>query len=72
MIKFIGDMLIGWIIFTPTGKKVANNIVNMAFNRVKSNLMSNSDFKELMSLADVVMNGKSNDSKSSTDNGTKN
>lgn len=72
MIRFIGDMIIGWIVFTPSGKKVANKLVNKAFNTVKRNLMNNSDLKELMSIKDIFINEESNDEKPNSNNRTKN
>lgn len=72
MIRFLGDMFIGWIIFTPSGKKMANKIVSKAFNTVKKNVMSNSDLKELMSLQDIFIKEESNDTKSDSNNRTKN
>jgi hypothetical protein len=72
MIRFIGDMIIGWIVFTPSGKKVANKLVNKAFNTIKKNVMNNSDLKELMSIKDIFINEESNDEKPNSNNRTKN
>lgn len=72
MKRFLGDMLIGWIIFTPSGKKMANKIVNKAFNSIKKNVMNNSDFKELMSIKDIFINEESNDEQPDSNNRTKN
>lgn len=71
MIRFIGDMLIGWIVFTPSGKKVANKIVNNAFNSVKKNLLNNSAVKEVLSFQDIFMNEDDNE-QSNSNNRTKN
>ena len=70
--RFLGDMLIGWIIFTPSGKQMANKIVNKAFNTVKKNMLNNPNVKDLMSFQDIFMNGNDDDNKSKSNNGTKN
>lgn len=72
MMRFLGDMLIGWIIFTPSGKQMANKIVNKAFNTVKKNMLNNPNVKDLMSFQDIFMNGNDDDNKSKSNNGTKN
>jgi hypothetical protein len=72
MMRFLGDMLIGWIIFTPSGKQMANKIVNKAFNTVKKNMLNNPNVKDLMSFQDIFMNGNDDDTKSKSNNGTKN
>jgi hypothetical protein len=41
MINFIRDMIIGWIIYTESGKKTANSIVNYAYKQIKSSISSN-------------------------------
>lgn len=38
MLKFIRDMLIGWIIYTDSGKQTANKIVNYAYTQIKKNI----------------------------------
>lgn len=50
MIRFLGDMVIGWIIYTDSGKKMANMVMNTAINKIKSNVsktLNNKDFKAL-------------------------
>ena len=39
MLRFIGDMFIGWILFTDTGKKTINSLVNKAYKHVQSNVL---------------------------------
>lgn len=70
MFRFIGDMVIGWIVFTDSGKQVANNIVNKAFNNIKKNIIKNSQLNELLSLKDIFINNEENNE--SGINGTKN
>jgi hypothetical protein len=41
MINFIRDMIIGWIIYTESGKKTANSIVNYAYKQIKSSISPN-------------------------------
>lgn len=43
MKTFLRDMFIGWIIYTDSGKKVANKIVNYAYNQIKANILSSSE-----------------------------
>lgn len=40
MKTFLRDMFIGWIIYTDSGKKVANKIVNYCFKYAKNNVLS--------------------------------
>lgn len=40
MKAFIRDMIIGWILYTESGKKVANKIVNYAYKQIKGTLSS--------------------------------
>lgn len=70
MFRFFGDLFIGWIIFTDTGKKTINNIVNKAFNQVKSNISKSNQFAEILSLKEIFDNGEEDDTKSN--NRTKN
>ena len=70
MFRFLGDMVIGWIVFTDSGKQVANNIVNKAFNNIKKNIIKNSQLNELLSLKDIFINNEENNE--SGINGTKN
>ena len=72
MMRFLGDMLIGWIIFTPSGKKMANKIVNNAFNTMKKSLLNNPNVKEILSFQDIFMNGNDYDNESTFNSGTKN
>lgn len=46
MKTFLRDMFIGWIIYTDSGKKVANKIVNYAYNQIKANILSSSEITE--------------------------
>lgn len=46
MKTFLRDMFIGWIIYTDSGKKVANKIVNYAYNQIKANILSSSEIIE--------------------------
>lgn len=46
MKTFLRDMFIGWIIYTDSGKKVANKIVNYAYNQIKENILSSSEIIE--------------------------
>lgn len=70
MFRFFGDLFIGWIIFTDTGKKTINNIVNKTFNKVKSNISKSNQFAEILSLKEIFDNGEEDDTKSN--NRTKN
>ena len=72
MMRFLGDMLIGWIIFTPSGKKMANKIVNNAFNTMKKSLLNNPNVKEILSFQDIFMNGNDDNNESTFNSGTKN
>lgn len=53
MFRFIGDMLIGWVLFTDTGKKTINKLVGYTYKKVKKNLINSPQFKEIMSLNEV-------------------
>lgn len=53
MLRFVGDMLIGWIVYTDSGKKMANKIVNKVINNVKKNIIDSPQFKEIASLKDI-------------------
>lgn len=73
MIRLLGDLLIGWIIFTPEGKNVANKIVGTAFNTVKNNITNSSQLKEIFSMKDIFIKGNTNDTATiQQDNRTKN
>jgi len=65
MLRFIGHMFIGWIIYTDSGKQTINKLVSKAFNHVKTNALKSSELQELMSLKDIFMKDENND------NGTK-
>ena len=43
MKAFIRDMLIGWILYTESGKRFANKVVNYTYKQVKESLASNTD-----------------------------
>lgn len=70
MFRFFGDLFIGWIIFTDTGKKTINKVMNKAFNQVKSNITKSKQFSEILSLKEIFDNGEEDDTKSN--NRTKN
>jgi hypothetical protein len=73
MFRFIGDMFIGWIIFTDSGKKTANKIFNNSINQIKKTIMNNNDLKELLSLSDIFLNDdKGNDNEKKPNYGRKN
>lgn len=71
MLRFIGDMFIGWILFTDTGKKTINSLVNKAYKHVQSNVLKSTQLKELISLKDIFIKGN-DDVESIANNGTKN
>lgn len=56
MKKFLGDMFIGWILFTDSGKKAANKVVNIAYKQVKKNVLKSSQFQEILALKDIFLN----------------
>lgn len=64
MFNFIRDMVIGWIIYTDAGKKVANKIVTYTYQQVKSNIMQSSQIKNIVNELGLDKNAKSNDNKS--------
>ena len=51
MLRFVGDMLIGWIVYTDSGKVISN---------VKKNIMSNPQLKEMASLKDIFKQDEDN------------
>jgi hypothetical protein len=55
MFVFIRDMLIGWIVFTQDGKKVANKMVSYVYKNIKKNITNSSQFKELVDLKDIFI-----------------
>lgn len=65
MIRLLGDLFIGWIIFTPEGKKTANKIVNTVFNTAKNNIINSS-----LPIMDII-SGINNDKNEQQNNGTK-
>lgn len=71
MLRFIGDMVIGWIIFTDDGKKFANKIVSKTVNTAKTNLVKNLPLKDLPIISELLTDGENND-KPKSNNGTKN
>ena len=68
MLKFLGHMFIGWIVYTDSGKQAINKLVSKAFNHIKSNALKSSELQELMSLKDIFIK----DEKDESVNGTKN
>jgi hypothetical protein len=48
MFRFIGDMVIGWILFTDSGKKTINKLMDYTYKKVKSNIMNSPQIKELL------------------------
>lgn len=55
MMTFIRDMIIGWIVYTDSGKKMANKIVGKTYNTLKNNVMKSPQFKEIVSLKDIFI-----------------
>lgn len=73
MMRLLGDLLIGWILFTSEGKNVANKIVGTAFNTVKNNIAHSSQLKEIFSMKDIFIKGEDNEPNNiQQNNGTKN
>lgn len=66
MLRFIGDMFIGWILFTDTGKKAINMVVNKAYKHIQSNVLNSTQMKDLLSLKDIFI--KDENDKSTTNN----
>lgn len=66
MLRFIGDMFIGWILFTDTGKKTINIVVNKAYKHIQSNVLNSTQMKDLLSLKDIFI--KDENDKSTTNN----
>ena len=60
MLRSVGDMLIGWIVYTDSGKKMANKIVNKVITNVKKNIMNNPQLKEMASLKDIFKQDEDN------------
>ena len=71
MLRFIGDMVIGWVIFTDDGKKFANKIVNKTINTAKNNIMKQLPIQNLPIISEILKDND-NDDKSNINNGTKN
>lgn len=40
MMTFIRDMIIGWIIYTENGKKIANQLVNKTYKMINKTISS--------------------------------
>lgn len=72
MFRFIGDMVIGWIIFTDSGKQMANKIVNKTFNTVKKNIVNNTQLNDLLSIKDLFIENEEINNDKQIDNRTKN
>ena len=66
MLRFIGDMFIGWILFTDSGKKTINMVVNKAYKHIQSNVLNSTQMKDLLSLKDIFI--KDENDKSTTNN----
>lgn len=66
MLRFIGDMFIGWILFTDIGKKTINMVVNKAYKHIQSNVLNSTQMKDLLSLKDIFI--KDENDKSTTNN----
>jgi len=64
MFGFLRDMLIGWIIFTPEGKDVANKVFTKTYNQLKKNIVKSEQFKEIINIKNVILDGGKNESKS--------
>lgn len=58
MKTFIRDMIIGWVLYTDSGKKVANKIVTIVVKQVATSVSNSSQFKELVSLKDIFTKGE--------------
>lgn len=58
MMRFIGDMLIGWVIYTESGKKMANKLVGTTIKYVTNNVMKSDQLKEIMSIKDIFIKDK--------------
>lgn len=59
MFVFLRDMVIGWVIFTPEGKKVANNVMSFAYKKIKKNISNSKQYKEIIGLKDIFINNES-------------
>lgn len=55
MLTFIRDMVIGWIVYTDSGKKMANKIVGKTYDTIKNNVLKSPQFKEIVSLKDIFI-----------------
>jgi hypothetical protein len=55
MKRFLGDMFIGWILFTKSGKKAVNNVFNLATKSIKENMLNSNEFKELINLKNIIL-----------------
>lgn len=55
MLRFIGDMIIGWVIYTESGKKMANKLVGKTIKHITNNVMKSPQFKEIASLKDIFI-----------------
>jgi hypothetical protein len=53
MFRFIGDMFIGWIVFTDSGKKTMNKLFNHAYKKAKNKIINSPQFKEIMSINEI-------------------
>ena len=47
MKAFLRDMIIGWILYTESGKRFANKVVNYTYRQVKESLESNDKQQKL-------------------------
>ncbi len=72
MLRFIGDLFIGWVIFTDTGKKTINKAMNVAFNKVKSNVLKSPQFQDILSMKDIFLNDEELKDDKQSNNRTKN
>lgn len=62
MLRFFGDLFIGWVVFTPEGKKVVNKLIDTAFTTVKDNIVKSTQLQEIFSLKDIFTKDEDNDS----------
>ena len=68
MKAFIRDMIIGWILYTESGKRFANKVVNYTYNQVKESLSSNSNTEQKTTKQEY----RNNNDKQQFNNRTKN
>lgn len=55
MFSFLRDMVIGWVLFTQDGKKVANKAVTYVYKNIKKNVTNSQQYKEIVGLKDIFV-----------------